>query len=187
MSWGTIKPDENQRVPGGITISRYFLKNHGHPALKKRSENIQGITIMPIPVHLFEECNPKTRFNWVVESSDDLAVKNIEELKSDGQIPHFIITQMSTWQILDFDECWQRSDGSLNGTTLGIAFTMDDGLLSWQYKITAIKHTAMLVAYLLKKYKLTTKNIYITKDCPVFFTSRWKEFKANVINQMKRL
>ena len=187
MAWNTIKPDEGQKIPGGITIWRYLLKKHGYDVPPVRSGKVEGLTIMPVPVHTYEECDPKTRFGWVVESSTDLTIKNIEELKADGQIPHYILTAYSTWQILDNDDCWQRSDGTSNGNTLGVALTMDDGLISGQYKNAAFNHSIMLVAYLLKTYKLTTKNIYITKDCPEFFTSRWREFKIAVQAQMKRL
>ena len=187
MGWGGIKPDKLQRLPGGVKISEYLLKNHGYKVPDKRSQSIQGVTIMPVPVHLLEECNPVTRFGWVVESSDDLATLNIAELKPDGQIPHYIVTLHSEWQILDNADCWQRSNGTANNTTLGVAITMDDGLLSSQYKRTALNRAEMLVAYLLKKNRLTVKNIYITKDCPEFFTSRWKDFKQAVQAQLKKL
>lgn len=182
-----IKPDKYQRIPGGIGISEYLLKNHGYTVPGKRAAAPQGVTIAPVPVHLYEECNPTVKNNYIVENSADLATKNIEELTPGGLIPHFIVTRHSVWQLLDFDGCWQRSDGTSNGNTIGVGVTMDDGLISWQYKTVAVDHAAMLVAWLLKKYKLSEKSIYVNKDCPAFFTERWRSFKQSVVKQMKKI
>lgn len=187
MAWEAIKATQYQRVPGGITIWDYLLKNHGYSVPPARSENPKGITIVPVPVHLLEECNPKTEHGWVVTSSDDLATKNIEELDPNGLMPHFIVTRHSVWQLLDTRDCWRRSNGSVNDSTICIGITMDDGLLSLQYKTVAVNHAAMLTAYLLHKFRLSDKDIGITKNCPVFFTSRWKEFRQKVRKQMKKL
>ena len=187
MAWGGIKFDKYYRVPGGVTISEYFLKNHQYKVPIARSGAPAGITIASLPVHLLEECNPRTERGGVVTGSDDLATKNIEELDPGGFIPHFIVTLHSVWQLLDIGDCWQRSDGSANINTICIGITMDDGLLSRQYKVAAINHAAMLTAYLLHKNKLTVNDIRITKDAPEFFTSQWKEFKQKVRTQMKTL
>lgn len=177
MAWSGIKFDKYYRIPGGVGINEYFLKSHGYTVPGKRTENLQGITISSVPVYLTE----------TGEKGADLAIQNIKALNANGQLPHFIVTRHSVWQLLDMDDCWQRSDGRTNRNTICVAITMDDGLISWQYKITATDHAAMLVAYLLKKYRLPDSAIFITRECPEFFKDRWKDFKAKMLTQLKKL
>lgn len=182
-----IKPDKYQRIPGGIGISEYLLKNHGYTVPGRRSETPQGVTIVPLPVHFFEECKTTVTNGYIVSQSSDLAEKNIEELTPDGLIPHYIVTRHSNWQLLDLADSWQRCGGAVNSNTLCVGVTMDDNLTSWQYKLIATEHAAMLVAWLLKKYKLSEKSIYIARDCPEFFVSRWRDFRQAVSKQYKKV
>ena len=177
MAWEAIKATQYQRVPGGITIWDYLLKNHGYSVPCKRTGAPQGITITAVPVYLYEKG----------KTTADLTARHIEALDREGLIPHYFVSISSIWQVLDTADCWQRSDGRANDKTLSIAITMTDGLVPWMYNLAPMDHAAMLTAYLLHKFRLSDKDIRITKKCPVFFTSRWKDFKQKVRTQMKAL
>lgn len=178
MAWEAIKATQFQRVPGGIQIWDYLLKNHGYSVPPARSGALQGITLTFVPMYHF--LNEKKR-------PTDITSRQIEHLDPHGLIPHYFITFDSIWQVLDLDGCWQKSDGSVNDKTIALAVSLADCLVPEMYKATPIHKAAMLTAYLLHKNKLTVNDIRITKDAPEFFTSQWKEFKQKVRTQMKTL
>ena len=178
MSWETIKPMQYQRVPGGITIWEYLLKNHGYSVPPARSGALQGITLTFVPMYMFlYEKNRPT----------DITSRQIEHLDSCGLIPHYFITSDSIWQVLDLEACWQKQDGGINDKTIALALSVADCLVPTMYKAVPVHMAAMLSAYLLHKNKLTANDIRITKGAPEFFTSQWKEFKQKIRTQMKKL
>lgn len=178
MAWEAIKATQFQRVPGGIQIWDYLLKNHGYSVPPARSGALQGITLtfVPMYMYLYEKNRPS-----------DITSRQIEHLDPRGLIPHYFITFDSIWQVLDLNACWQKQDGSLNDKTISIAISSQDCLVPTMYKAVPIHMAAMLTAYLLHKNKLAVNDIRITKDAPEFFTSQWKEFKQKVRTQMKTL
>ena len=166
MSWETIKPTQFQRVPGGIQIWDYLLKNHGYTVPPTRTGAPEGISLLFVPMYmyLYERTRPK-----------DLTSRQIEHLDPNGLIPHYFITFDSIWQVLEDNSCWQKSDGSVNDKTIALAISCADGLVPPMYKEVPINKAAKLTAYLLKKYKLSVNDIKIAKDHPQVF--QWKAFK----------
>ena len=178
MAWETIKPSQYQRVPGGIQIWNYLLKDHGYSVPPARTAVPQGITLTFVPMYMYlhEKHRPT-----------DITSRQIEHLDPHGLIPHYFITFDSIWQVLDLNACWQKQDGSTNDETISLALSVADCLVPTMYKAVPIHKSAMLTAYLLHKNKLTVDDIRITKDAPEFFTSQWKEFKQKIRTQMKTL
>lgn len=177
MAWGEIKSDCSRRIPVALRIDEYLYKNHGISVPPQRQETPKGITITAVPVYLYEKG----------KTNADLTAKQIVNRDPVGLIPHYYCSISSTWQVLELDSCWQRSDGHANDKTICIAVTMTDGLVPWAFNLTPINAAARLTAYLLDKYKLSIQDVSITKNCPEFFTSRWKEFKQTVQTQLKKL
>ena len=176
MAWETIKPTQFQRVPGGIQIWDYLLKNHGYEVPPARMGALQGITLTftPMYMYLYERSRPK-----------DLTSRQIEYLDPNGLIAHYYITFDSIWQTLEDNSCWQKQDGKNNDKTIAIAISCADCIVPEMYKITPIHKAEMLTAYLLHKYKLSVNDIKVTKGSPQAFM--WKDFKQAVIKQMKKL
>lgn len=166
MAWEAIKATQFQRVPGGIQIRDYLLKNHGYSVPPARSGAPEGITLAFVPMYMYlhEKHRPT-----------DITSRQIEHLDPHGLIPHYFITFDSIWQVLDLDGCWQKSDGSVNDKTIALAISCADCLVPPMYKEVPINKAAKLTAYLLKKYKLSVNDIKIAKDHPQVF--QWKDFK----------
>jgi hypothetical protein len=176
MAWGGIKPDTFQRVPGGISIWSYLLKDNGYDVPPMRTGSPEGITITFVPIY---------QFLYEKQRPSDITSRQIEHLDPKGLIPNYFITFDSIWQVLEDTRCWQKSDGSTNDKTIALAISTADGLLPPMYKEVPIHKAAMLTAYLLKKYKLSVNDIRISKDHPECF--QWKDFKQTLIKQYKRL
>jgi hypothetical protein len=176
MAWETIKPTQYQRVQGGINIWDYLLKNHGYEVPPIREEALQGITLTftPMYMYLYEAKRPT-----------DLTSRQIEHLDPKGLMAHYYITFDSIWQTLEDTRCWQKQNGEINDKTISIAMSTQDCLVPPMYKEVPLHMGEMLTAYLLHKYKLTVNNIKVTKDAPQVFV--WKDFKAAVTRQMKKL
>lgn len=176
MAWDGIKPDTFQRVPGGISIWNYLLKNHGYSVPPTRPCAPEGITLTFVPMYMFlyEKKRPS-----------DITSRQIEHLDPSGLMPHYFVTFDSIWQTLEDSSCWQKQDGKINDKTISLAVSTADGLLPPMYKEVPIHKAAMLTAYLLKKYKLSVNDIRISKDHPECF--QWKDFKQTVTKQLKGL
>lgn len=176
MAWETIKPTQYQRVPGGIQIWDYLLKNHGYEVPPARTGAMQGITLTftPMYMYLYERERPK-----------DLTSRQIEHLDPHGLIANYYITFDSIWQTLEDNRCWQKQDGSVNDKTISIAMSTQDCIVPPMYREVPIQKAEMLTAYLLHKYKLSVKDIKVTKDAPQVFV--WKNFKQAVAKQLKKL
>ena len=176
MAWGGIKPDTFQRVPGGISIWDYLLKNHGYSVPSSRPGAPEGITLTFVPMYMFlyEKKRPT-----------DITSRQIEHLDPSGLMPHYFVTFDSIWQTLEDSSCWQKQDGKINDKTISLAVSTADGLLPPMYKEVPIHKAAMLTAYLLKKYKLSVNNIRISNYHPECF--QWKDFKQAVTKQLKGL
>lgn len=170
MPWETIKPTNYQRVPGGINIWNYLLKDNGYDVPPMRTGSPEGITITFVPIY---------QFLYEKQRPTDITSRQIEHLDPNGLIPNYFITFDSIWQVLEDTRCWQKSDGSTNDKTIALAISTADCLIPPMYKQVPINMAAKLTAYLLKKYKLTISDIKITKDHPEVF--QWKEFKRVVL------
>ena len=181
MAWGDLRFDSWYRLPGGLIIREYLLKNHGKSTPAKRYGAVQGITIATLPVLM---------------KFDDSA-EYIKRLTSDGFIPHIFDGMRDTWQILDFDCCWQREGGLINDKTICIAVVVSSGEMPFvtstgelapvERSYIPFHDAAKLTAYLLHKYKLDISTVKITKDCSDFVTSRWSQFKTEIKKQLARL
>ena len=181
MAWGDLRFDSWYRLPGGLVIREYLLKNHGKSTPAKRSGAVQGITIATLPVLM---------------KFDDSA-EYIKRLTSDGFIPHIFDGMRDTWQILDFDCCWQREGGLINDKTICIAVVVSSGEMPFvtstgelapvERSFIPFHNAAKLTANLLHKYKLPLSSVKVTKSCSDFITSRWAQFKKEVNAQLKKL
>ena len=176
MAWETIKPSQYQRVPGGIQIWNFLLKDHGYSVPPARLGTPEGITLTFVPMYMFlyEKKRPT-----------DITSRQIEQLDPNGLIPHYFVTFDSIWQTLEDGSCWQKQAGNINDKTISLAVSTADGLTPTMYKAVPIHKAAMLTAYLLKKYKLSVNDIRISKDHPECF--QWKDFKQTVTKQLKGL
>lgn len=181
MAWGDLKPDTWYRLPGGLIIREYYLKNHEKTTPPKRPGAVQGITITTVPVLM---------------KYDDSA-EYIKQLTPDGFIPHIFDGMRDTWQILDLDCCWQRADGRANDKTICIAVICSSGTMPFrtpsgefapvERSYTPFHDAAKLTANLLHKNKLPLSSVKVTKDCSDFITTRWIQFKTEIKKQLARL
>jgi hypothetical protein len=120
--------------------------------------------------------------------SDDPAKEHIRGIDAGGLLPHYIVGSRGTWQILDLDDCWQQSGGNVNAESVCIAPILCSGLGGGDmYTYVAIHDIAIISSYLLKKYKLTVKDIKVTKECPIFIRGQWKDFITQTRQWMRKI
>lgn len=178
MAWDGLRADFRYRIPGSLMIESYLLKDHGFTVPGKRPGVPQGITITGVPIHNI--------FDPKLADYDD-AKEYIRKTSSDGFIPHIYDGMRSTWQILDFADCWQRANGTANDKTICIAAVISDSIFTIPGNEVAFRDIQVLTAYLLHEYKLPVSSVKVTRECPAYITSRWSEFKRGVKTQMKKL
>lgn len=178
MAWDSLKSDYRYRIPGSLIVEEYLLKNHNISVPEKRAGNVEGIIITGVPVHNI--------FNSDLSDYDD-AKEYVRKTTGDGFIPHFYDGMKSTWQVLDFDDCWQRSDGLANSKTICIAGVISDTEFTVPANAVAFRDIQVLTAYILHKFKLPIASVKVAKECPEYIKSRWKEFKTGVKQQMKKM
>ena len=178
MAWDSLKMDNLFRLTGIVPpyyVCEYLLKNHNHDVPGKRTGSVKYIAIAGAPV-------PETRI------SDDPAKEHIRNIDTDGLLPHYVVGSRGTWQILDLDDCWQQSSGIVNDKSICIAPILCSGFGGgYMYTYVAIHDIAIIAAYLLKKYKLTTKNIKVTKECSPFIREHWRDLIIEIRQYLKKL
>lgn len=199
-------PDK-EYILNGVKVCEYLIKNHNINNIDlplKRKKALNGITI---------------------HNTDDLA--NIED---DGRNytaatvnanmrtvrVHYYVDDICAWKNLDDDsQNWSCADGSGDGnsTTIAIECIMKNSYDSASLK--AMDNCARLTAYLLKKYNLTTKDVYTHtywlhkrdkdciskcgnkdkictikhsyKTCPLYIIPQWDKFLALINKYLKEL
>jgi hypothetical protein len=170
--------DDRFRLTGIVPpyyISEYLLNNHGCDVPGKRTGTVKYIAIAGAPV-------PETKI------SDDPAKEHIRGIDAGGLLPHYIVGSRGTWQILDLDDCWQQSGGNVNAESVCIAPILCSGLGGgYMYTFVAIHDIAVISAFLLNKYKLTEKDIKVTKECSPFIREHWKDFITQTRQWMRKI
>lgn len=178
MPWDSLKMDNRFRLTGIVPpfyINEYLLKKHGYTVPGKRTDSVKYLAIAGAPV-------PESKI------SDDPAKEHIRNIDTDGLLPHYIVGSRGTWQILDLDDCWQRSGGIINEESVCIAPILCSGLSGgYMYTFAAIHDLAVIAAFLLKKYNLTVKDIKVTKECSPFIREHWKDLITQTRQQMKKV
>ena len=170
--------DDRFRLTGIVPpfyVSEYLLKNHNHDVPGKRTGSVKYIVISGVPV-------PKSKI------SNDTAKEHIRCIDINGMIPHYVVGNPETWQILDLEDSWQCSDGSVNDKSICIAPIICSGFGGgYMYTYVAIHDIAIISAYLLKKYSLTEKDIKVTKECSPFIREHWKDFITQTRQWMRKI
>lgn len=177
MAWDSLRMDDRFRLTGIVPpyyINEYLLKSHGYTVPGKRPGAVQYIVISGAPV-------PESHV------SNDTAKEHVRCIDTNGMLPHYVVGNPGTWQILGLEDSWQCSDGSVNDKSICIAPILCSGFGGgYMYTYVAIHDIAIISAYLLKKYKLTTKNIKVTKECSPFIREHWKDFITQTRQWMKK-
>lgn len=179
-AWGKNRLDSYQRLPIGITMINYIFDDHPTEITlpKKREGTIKNVVITAVPVLLTKE-------------DSQAYIDKIIKGENDGLLVHYICSMLSCMHILDDSRCWTRK-GKVHDDSIAICAVVGgigaEGIgIPTMFNMTAFQHTAKVAAYVMYKNKLTANCLKRTTDCPEFMTSRWKEFKWIVNDQLKKL
>ena len=177
MAWGELKFDLCRRIPVGLRLCEYYLKNHINgkfPTPEKRSGELAGVTITAAPVMM---------------KYDDAQEYTQKTVNGDySYIPHYYVCLRSAWQLIEDADCWIMRNGKNGEKTIAIAVVVSDNVgIPEMYNSTAFLDAVRLTAYILHKNKLPASAITFSKDCPEYITSRAERFKIFVAGQYKKL
>lgn len=200
------KPDKIYTA-NGVEVYEYLLKNH----------NINNISL--------PSKRKSSKVRITIHNTDDLpsieddgrnyTAATINDNMKSVRV-HFYVDDLRAWQNLELDsQNWSCADGNGNGnaTTIAIECIMRNSYDSESLK--SMDNCARLTAWLLKKYNLTTADVYThtywlhmrdkdtisktgTKDeictarhpyklCPLYIVPQWSEFLALVNKYFKEL
>ena len=178
--WGKNRLDSFQRLPIGITLQSYLFDNHPNeielPA--KRTGAIKNVVITSLPV-LFTKEDSQAYIDKIIKGENN------------GLLVHYICSMASDIHILDDSRCWIRK-GKVHDDSIAICAVIGgigaEGVgVPTMFNMVAFQSAAKIAAYVMYKNKLTSDCLKRTTDCPEFMTSRWKEFKWIVNDQLKKL
>lgn len=200
------KPDKVYTA-NGVEVYEYLLKNH----------NINNIALPS------KRTSSKVRIT--IHNTDDLpsieddgrnyTAATINDNMKSVRV-HFYVDDLRAWQNLELDsQNWSCADGSGNGNATSIAIECIMKSTNDAESLKSMDNCARLTAYLLKKYNLTTADVYThtywlhmrdkdtisktgTKDeicttrhpyklCPLYIVSQWNEFLTLVNKYLKEL
>ncbi len=199
-------PDKTT-VINGVTVKEYLLKNHNINNIslpEKRTKKLLGIT-----VHNTADL-PK-----IEDDGRNYTASTVNDNMRTVRV-HLYVDDLCAWQNLDWEyQNWSCADGSGNGNTATIAIECIMKSTNDSESLKARDNCARLTAWLLKKYNLTTKDIYthtywlhvrdktaITKTgikdqictarhsyktCPIYIIPKWNEFLDLVNIYLKAL
>lgn len=190
------------KLETGLLINEYLLHENNPNKISlpsKRSKTLLGITIHNTGDLANVEDDAEQYTRATVNG-------NMSTVRS-----HYYVDDLSAWQNLDLDyQNWTNGDGTGpgNGQTIAIECIMSSSSEGDEMSMKARKNCAELTAFLLKKYGLTTDNIYTHshwlhtadktqgtreelnikphsyKTCPLYIIPNWSNFLAQVQSYM---
>lgn len=176
--WQEFYIDRYYKISVAMTISEYFYIDHNKNNIElpeKRTEPIQGVTIAALPVLTYKH-------------DAEQYIKRTLGGETNGFAGHYIIGVPGVYKTLPDEYAWQYETGRQNNKTICISPIISDAFpIPEMYLVAPFQHAARLTAYVLKKNKLKTTDINLTKDCPKYILDRWKEFKRIVVATYKKV
>lgn len=185
IPWGAVWPKDSGKYKKG-------QKYKADRRLSGGTGKVAGVTIHntnDLP-NVEEDAEQYTRATWPNANMNDARV-------------HYFVDDINAWQNLEDTEVgWHAGDGSGpgNGTTISIEVIMDG--TGSKEDLKAEENGAILAALLLKKYGLTTDQLYThnhwmghpdkivqgaRKNCPLYILPHWEQFKAKVAAKLAEL
>lgn len=185
IPWGAVWPKDSGNYKKG-------QKYKADRRLSGGTGKVAGITIHntnDLP-NVEEDAEQYTRATWPNANMNDARV-------------HYYVDDVNAWQNLEDTEVgWHAGDGSGpgNGTTISIEIIMDGS--GSKEDLGAEENGALLAAILLKKYGLTTEQLYThnhwmgqpdeivpkaRKNCPLYILPHWEQFKEKVAAKLTEI
>ena len=175
-----LKPDKTTNL-NGVTVNEYFLTKHNPNHIDMPQYKITDL--IGITVHNTDRIKVASGTTPAEQYTRATVNGNMDTVRV-----HFYVDDVCAWQNLPLElSSWHTTDGA-NGTgnrkTISIECIMNGSGDAKDKK--AEENCARLVAYLLNKYNLTTRDIYShwyffkKKYCPAYILPHWNEFKENV-------
>ncbi len=185
IPWGAKWPKDSGKYKKG-------QKFKADKRLSEGTGKVAGITIHNTNdlENVEEDAEQYTRATWPNANMNDSRV-------------HYYVDDINAWQNLEDTEVgWHAGDGSGpgNGTTIAIEIIMDGS--GSKEDLGAEANGVILAALLLKKYGLTTEQLYThnhwagrpdkivqgaRKNCPLYILPHWEQFKARVAAKLAEL
>ena len=203
-----LKPDKSY-VWNSVPVNQYFITEHNVNKIampSKRTKRLLGITI-----HNTDWINVNSATTPAEQYSRACINGNLNSVR----VHYYVDNTCAWWNLPDEWQGWHAADGSGNGNTATISI---ECIMRNSYDAESLKsmdNCARLTAYLLKKYNLTTNDVYThtywlhmrdkdtisktgTKDeictarhpyklCPLYIVPQWSEFLALVNKYFKEL
>ena len=203
-----LKPDKSY-VWNSVPVNQYFITEHNVNKIampSKRTKRLLGVTI-----HNTQWINVNSATTPAEQYSRACIGGNLNSVR----VHYYVDNTCAWWNLPDEWQGWHAADGSGNGNTATISI---ECIMRNSYDAESLKsmdNCARLTAWLLKKYNLTTADVYThtywlhvrdkdaisktgTKDeicttrhpyklCPLYIVSQWNEFLTLVNKYLKEL
>ena len=204
-----LQPDNTIMIWNTLPIYQYYIINHNVNKISmpsKRTKKLKGIT-----VHNTDWINVNPATTPAEQYTRACVNGNLNSVRVT-----YYVDDKCIWQNLPDDwQSWHAADGNGDGNTATISIECIMKSTNDPTSLKSRENCAKLVAYLLKKYDLTTNDVYThtywlhvrdkdsisktsTKDeictarhsykvCPLFIIPQWNEFLAQVNGYLKEL
>lgn len=172
-----LKADRIYKM-GSVSINEFLLTKHNPNGIdmpKNKITDLIGITIHNTDrIVTAAETTPAEQYTRATLNG------NMKDVRV-----HFYVDDKAIWQNLPLNlQGWHAADDTGNAKTISIEIIMNGSGDAKDKK--AEENGAKLAAELLKKYRLTTKNLYThnhwysKKYCPAYILPHWDSFKKSV-------
>lgn len=204
-----LQPDNTIMIWNTLPVYQYYIINHNVNKISmpsKRTKKLKGIT-----VHNTDWINVNPATTPAEQYTRACVNGNLNSVRVT-----YYVDDKCIWQNLPDDwQSWHAADGNGDGNTATISIECIMKSTNDPTSLKSRENCAKLVAYLLKKYDLTTNDVYThtywlhmrdkdtisktgTKDeictarhsykvCPLYIIPQWNEFLAQVNGYLKEL